>query len=103
MAVNLDRLALKDLLDLQSSVEAAIGAARERERAEVKARGEAMVQAAGFSMSELFASRPYRKSSGARFVNPDNRSQTWTGRGRKPNWLLALLANGAKLEELAIR
>jgi DNA-binding protein H-NS len=103
MAVNLDRLALKDLLDLQSSVEAAIVAARERERAEVKAKVEAMVQAAGFSLSELFASRPSRKSSGARFVNPGNRSQTWTGRGRKPNWLLELVANGVKLEDLAIR
>ena len=34
----------------------------------------------------------------AKFVNPDNRSETWTGRGRKPNWLVAKLNKGAKMD-----
>ncbi len=28
--------------------------------------------------------------------------QTWTGRGRKPNWLVEKLATGAKLEDFAV-
>ncbi len=27
---------------------------------------------------------------------------TWTGRGRKPNWLVEKLATGAKLEDFAV-
>ena len=28
--------------------------------------------------------------------------QTWTGRGRKPKWLEVYLANGGKLEDIAV-
>ena len=35
-------------------------------------------------------------------ANPDDPAQTWTGRGRKPNWLVARLKKGAKVENFAI-
>lgn len=104
MAVNLDKLSLKDLLDLDSKLQKAVVAARERERADVKAKIEAMVAEAGFSVSDLYGGRGGRKApSAAKYANPDNRSETWTGRGRKPNWLVARLAKGAKVEDFAIR
>jgi DNA-binding protein H-NS len=37
-----------------------------------------------------------------KYANPEDRSQTWTGRGRKPNWLVARLKKGANLEDFAI-
>lgn len=105
-SVNVDRLSLKDLLDLEVRVQKAISAARERERAEVKQKVESLVSSAGFSVSDLFGGRgPGRpsKSSSAKYVNPENRSETWTGRGRKPNWLVAKLAKGASMEDFAAR
>lgn len=105
-SVNVDKLSLKELLDLEAKVEKAIAQARERERAEVKQKIEAIVQNAGFSVSELFGGRaPTSKgrSVAAKYVNPDNRSETWTGRGRKPRWLTAKLEKGAKLEDFAVR
>ena len=56
----------------------------------------------GFSVSELFGGRGRGKASAAKYVNPDNKSETWTGRGRKPNWLVAKLNKGAKLADFAI-
>ena len=56
----------------------------------------------GFSVSELFGGRGRGKSSAAKFANPDNRAETWTGRGRKPNWLVAKLSKGAKMTDFAI-
>ena len=38
----------------------------------------------------------------AKYRNPDNASETWSGRGRKPRWLEERLAKGAPLEEFVI-
>jgi DNA-binding protein H-NS len=104
-SINVDKMSLKDLLELEAKVQKAIMNARERERAEIKQKVEAIVQTAGFSVSELFGARggPRGRPVAAKYVNPDDRSQTWTGRGRKPKWLVAKLEKGAKLEDFAIR
>ena len=39
----------------------------------------------------------------AKFRNIDNPSQTWAGRGKRPNWLKAKLAAGHHLEDFRIR
>ncbi|MCV3274282.1 H-NS histone family protein [Roseobacter sinensis] len=39
--------------------------------------------------------------SKAKYKNPDNPKQTWSGMGRKPAWLIAHLDAGKKLEGLA--
>ncbi len=104
--VNVDKMSLKELLDLEAKVEKAIANARDRERSEVKQKIEAIVQNAGFSVNELFGGRgPVAKTRtvAAKYVNPDNRAETWTGRGRKPRWLTAKLDKGAKLEDFAVR
>ena len=38
----------------------------------------------------------------APYQNPENPSETWAGRGRKPNWLEEKLAAGAKLEDFEV-
>lgn len=99
--INVDKLSLKDLIELEGKVRKAIGTARERERAEVKQAMAALAEKRGFSVSELFG-RGRGKTSAAKYVNPDNRSETWTGRGRKPNWLVAKLKKGANIADFAI-
>ncbi|MGD9880660.1 MAG: H-NS family nucleoid-associated regulatory protein [Reyranella sp.] len=37
-----------------------------------------------------------------KYRNPANRSETWTGRGLKPRWMVAALKGGKKLEDFAI-
>jgi DNA-binding protein H-NS len=100
--VNVDKMSLKDLLDLEAKVQKAINAARDRERAEVKQAMAALAEKRGFSVSELFGGRGRGKGSAAKYVNPDNRAETWTGRGRKPNWLVAKLKKGANMADFAI-
>lgn len=100
--VNVDKMSLKELLDLQAKVDRAINVARDREKSEVKQAMAALAEKRGFSVSELFGGRGRGKSSAAKFVNPDNRSETWTGRGRKPNWLVAKLKKGADMADFAI-
>jgi DNA-binding protein H-NS len=36
------------------------------------------------------------------YRNPDNDAETWTGRGRKPRWLVAALNEGKTVEQCRI-
>ncbi|MFO1160426.1 MAG: H-NS histone family protein [Reyranellaceae bacterium] len=37
-----------------------------------------------------------------KYRNPADRSETWTGRGLKPRWMVAAMKSGKKLEDFAI-
>ncbi|WP_420875302.1 H-NS family nucleoid-associated regulatory protein [Phaeovulum veldkampii] len=58
----------------------------------------------GYNLAELTAifSGKKRKPAAAKYANPANPSETWTGRGRKPRWMAAALAEGKSLDDLAI-
>jgi DNA-binding protein H-NS len=108
-SINVDKMSLKDLVELEAKVQRAIAAARDRERALVKEKMAEMAKTHGFSVNELFGGGRGVKGAGkgkslgvAKFANPENKSDTWTGRGRKPNWLVERLKKGAKLNDFAI-
>jgi DNA-binding protein H-NS len=46
--------------------------------------------------------RPYPKVL-PKYRNPENRSETWAGRGKQPLWLTAQLRSGKKLDNFLIR
>ncbi|MEQ1652202.1 MAG: H-NS histone family protein [Hyphomicrobium sp.] len=108
-SINVDKMSLKELVDLEAKVQKAIAAARDRERSVLKEKMAEMAKTHGFSVGELFGGVRGAKGAGkgkslgaAKFANPENRSDTWTGRGRKPNWLVDRLKKGAKLNDFAI-
>lgn len=101
-AVNYDKMSVKDLSDHISRAQKALAAAKDRERAELKHKIASIAENAGFSVGELFGARGRGKSAAIKYQNPDNRSETWTGRGRKPNWLVAKLSKGAKMQDFAV-
>ena len=39
----------------------------------------------------------------AKYENPDNPSQTWSGKGREPDWFKKLIGGGKSLEELEVK
>ena len=43
-----------------------------------------------------------RSEVGAKYRNPDNPDETWSGRGRQPKWVQAAISHGRRLEDLAI-
>jgi DNA-binding protein H-NS len=49
------------------------------------------------------AGRPDRRREvPAKYQNPDNPSEKWSGRGRQPKWVQMAIAHDRKLEDLAI-
>lgn len=87
--------------------------------AKVKAQVVKFVAAHGYSIEELFgAGATSRKAAtkaapakharklgkvAPKYRNPANPGETWSGRGRAPRWLSALLAKGKKIEQFLIK
>lgn len=55
----------------------------------------------GFLVEEIFV--PHRIKPAPKYRNPADPDQTWSGKGRRPDWLNALLDDGHDLESLRIR
>ncbi len=104
MNVDLNKLSLKELKELQSQVAKAISGFEDRRKREALAELEEKARAMGFSLAELTgASTPRKRSpSMAKYANPANKADTWSGRGRKPRWFSEALAKGRKPEDMAI-
>ena len=104
MAINVDKLPLKELLDLETRVKKAIVSARERERNEARQEVMALVAKRGLSITDVFGTGRSTKGSkvAVKYRNSDNPDDTWTGRGRQPKWLVAALKKGAKLDDFAV-
>ena len=103
-AINVDKLSLKELVSLEARLQSAITKARARERSDLKKKMSEMAGTHGFSVHELFGGKLGGKKTvgAAKYANPDNKSETWTGRGRKPNWVVGRLRKGAKLADFEI-
>ena len=104
MDINLDTLSLKELKDLQSQVARAVSSFEDRKKKEALAELEEMARAKGFSLAELTGTAVVRRRSPAvpKYANPADRSDTWSGRGRKPRWFEAALKSGKRPEDMAI-
>ncbi len=104
MAMDLNTLSLKELKDLQSQVAKAISGFEDRKKKEALAELEERAREMGFSLAELTGTVVTRKRSPAvaKYANPANPSDTWSGRGRKPRWFDAALKSGKGPEEMAI-
>jgi DNA-binding protein H-NS len=100
----LERLSLRELQELELKVKKARATAQDRNRTELRKKIETMVADSGFKLSDIFGGRGGKgRTVAAKYVNPDDPSETWTGRGRKPRWLNAKLQEGAKLEKFLIK
>ena len=98
----LDKMSYAELLKLRERIEAAIAEKRAEDAATTKEALRAMAEKAGFSLNDLFGKRGKKGSGQAKYRNPKDTSQTWTGRGRKPNWLVDAVKKGAKIDSFAI-
>jgi DNA-binding protein H-NS len=83
----LEKMPLKELLALEAKIKAAIDEKRVSERHDLKAKMEELAQASGFSVAELFGRKGKGGKGVAKYRNPKDPSQTWTGRGRRPLWM----------------
>lgn len=88
-----EKMTLKELTALSTRIDRAMDAAKEKEVETVRAEAEKLANAAGMTLADLFGSTRKKRKAKARIVNPLDKSQSWSGLGRKPVWLKELEAN----------
>ncbi len=95
--------------ELQSLLENAGRALKERQyskRKEVIAQIKELAASIGVNVEIQETGKKLDRRSAAvpaRYRNPDDPTQTWTGRGLKPKWMQALIAAGRSPSEFEIK
>ena len=108
MSVNLTSMSRKELTKLKEDVEKELVNVDERERNEALKAAEEVAAKYGYSLDELANGRKKRNGkgrrpkAGAKYRNPENPEQTWSGLGRKPQWIHDHIAQGTDLSTLEI-
>ena len=105
MAKAIEKMTLEELQATQKEVEAAIKGYEKKRKAEALAAAREAARAHGFSLEELMGGKGPAKSTTkgvAKYANPADPSQTWTGRGRQPGWVKDALAAGKSLDTMAL-
>ncbi|WP_127109524.1 H-NS family nucleoid-associated regulatory protein [Pararhodobacter zhoushanensis] len=101
---DLEALSLRELKKMQKDVAKAISTFEDRQKAEARAKVEALARDLGYCLAELVGTetKSSRAPAVAKYRHPENPALTWSGRGRKPQWFVEALEAGGMAEDLAI-
>ena len=118
MAVNYSTWSVTKLKNEKKKIDKAIASKGTKERSKALAEMRAAARRAGFEMRDLLPelgaggapTRGRKKTAAKRapakvapkYRNPDDPKVTWSGRGRKPKWIEAHLAEHGTLDAVAI-
>ena len=105
MSIDLSKLSLSDLLSLQKDLALEVPRRMAQERNKVVADLKQLAAERGFDLHELLGNaKPAKVGSrgpvAAKYRSADG--MEWTGRGRKPAWVVEHLAKGGSLDDLLI-
>jgi DNA-binding protein H-NS len=100
--MDVDKLDDAELEALQDSVASELRKRANKRKADARRQITEIASKHGINLAELTAANKPGEKSAAKYRDPDNQFNTWTGRGRKPAWLEAQLKAGKTLEQMAI-
>ena len=108
-AIKLDSYSIADLKSLISLVETEIKGRQAGQIVELRARMAEMAKNAGIAMEDLVGGKTGKRKGPkagmkvpAKYRDPKNPDNAWSGRGRQPRWLVAAIASGKKLADFAV-
>ena len=107
MAIDLKSLSPKELKALIANAESHMQDARASQIQEVRKKIDALLSNSGLTLVDVYPARGgkggKRGTVAPKYRNPDDPSQTWTGRGKRPLWFVAALKRrGVTAESLLI-
>lgn len=109
MTTDFEKLSLDELRAMRTQIDRAISSFETRKRREALAAAEQVARDHGFNLNDLTgkATRGRRAttatgSTDAKYANPEDASQTWSGRGRRPRWVTEQLDAGRSLDDFRI-
>jgi DNA-binding protein H-NS len=110
MTSDINTMSRKELEKLKIEVEKALETVAYRERKAAIEAAEKAAAAHGFTLAELSGDLDAKgrknargkPKSPAKYRNPENGDQTWSGRGRKPGWIVEAETAGTDIDAFAI-
>ncbi len=106
--MKLDGMTRDELLELKAEIDIQLEKVEaQRKHDALKAVAEA-AEKYGFSFDELAAQQAGGKRKGGlmkgvpKYAHPDDKTKTWTGKGRKPKWFDEALAAGIAPDQMEI-
>ncbi len=114
MPIDLKSMSRKELEKHLKDVKKALQTSQARDRKDAKKAAEKAAAEFGFSLTELSDTAPAPRKvtkvktkktkvkSKPMYANPLDANQTWTGKGRQPNWFRAEVAKGTSPDALKI-
>ena len=105
---DISNLSVEELRRLTAEAEALIESKKDQEIEDAYNNIINIAESVGYSLEQLIElgeqkrKKTTRKAVEPRYRNTSNPAETWTGRGKKPRWLVAQIEKGAKLEDFLI-
>ena len=98
---DLEKMSLDDLWSLHQKILPLLDRKLQQETHKLQTQLDELGRKFGGSPSDVPQRRPYPKVE-PKFRNPNNPSETWSGRGKQPHWVRNLLAAGTSLDDLRV-
>jgi DNA-binding protein H-NS len=103
--MDISRLSYKELVSLREEIDASLEMKRREEQAAARAAIADQAKKLGFSLADLFGGKVRGGKRGPveiKFRNPSNPSETWSGRGRTPNWMARAIKKGGDKDQFRV-
>jgi|SRR6516225_2985989 DNA-binding protein H-NS len=101
----LAKMSVAALVDLRRQIDRLLAEKQGAQRTALRQRMSALAKKHGYDVRDIVAGRRMGKPGGAaaKYRDPRNPDNTWSGRGRPPRWMAAALKGGkAKKEDFLI-
>ncbi len=107
MKIDLSKMKRKELEQLRADIDKELKKAATRDLKEARDKAAKIAADLGFTLEELAGKPAGRKTrqtgkAPAKYRNPNDPTQTWSGRGRRPKWIVDAQAKGQSLDKFLI-
>lgn len=105
--MDLSTLSVPQLRDLQQQIPAELKRREAQDKINILNEVRAFAKARGYAIEDLLGKDvkvkiPSVNKVKVKYRHPENAELEWTGRGLKPKWVVAWLANGGNLDNLLV-
>jgi DNA-binding protein H-NS len=101
--MDLNSMDINELKTLKRDVDKAVASYEDRRLQEARHAIEAQAREMGYSLSELLGGAKKIKSiSAPKYRHPENPDLTWTGKGRRPKWIIEAQNRGVDIATMEI-
>lgn len=105
--IDLSNHTLAELRNLQSQVTEQISVRQKEDISKVREQIESLAGTVGMTVEQIMGTKAARvkkpsKPVAARYQNPENEAEKWSGRGRQPKWVKEFVEAGNPIEKLLV-